>query len=379
MTKVIQEYIDQQKSIQKGILDFINHDVGEKVYYLNLLKVLDDPSIHKSQSELSTTLRLLLDLANNHHRMPNFFKKIEQILILFKDYVKQNFSNFELFNICKKNKEILLILLENKMLEFDQSIIDKITETKYLQLRYPYYFSPECQNFNIDSKILLEIQTKMADANKEGPEAFDKKRKAGENSLQYCQYIREDSLEDFISYVNEHKLPLSTVIEPSIFETNNFLIQKTPTLIEYAAFFGSMRIINYLLENNVQMPPSIWLYAIHSQSMDLLHLIEEKKVQPNDQSYNECFIEAVKCHHIEMSEYFKTVYLHNQIPDDSSVTSQIIKFRNYLYFPSDLSTPSNFYDLSKYDYYKIVDFLLTHVANIDTNRRVISKIVSFCK
>ena len=110
MTKIIQEYIDQQKSIQKGILGFINHNVGEKVYYLNLLKVLDDPSIHKSQSELSTTLRLLLDLANNHHRMPDFFKKIEQILIIFKDDIKQNFSNFDLFNICKKNKEILTVV-----------------------------------------------------------------------------------------------------------------------------------------------------------------------------------------------------------------------------------------------------------------------------
>lgn len=370
----IPDYISKQKEIQRCLLEFINHKSSEKAYYLNLLKLLDNPEIRNSPSELSTTLRLLLEIANNHHRLPDFFNKITQVLLLFKDDIKKHFSNIELFHLFKKNKEILLILIEQKMLTIDQAIVDVFTSPKFRQHRYPCYFSPEIQNFEIDSHIQREIKTKIDECNKSGPDAFEKRRKAGENYIQFCHFIRKDSLEEFTAYVNEHKLSLSTAIEPSIFETNYFLVNRIPTLIEYCAFFGSLRILNYLIENNVKIPPSIWIYAIHSQSMDLLHLIEEKKILPQDQTYVECFTEAVKCHHIEMAEYFKTVYLHNQIPDNARVASQIIRFRNYTYFPEDLSTPNNFYDLCKYNYIKLVDLILTEVGDIDTNIRIISNL-----
>ena len=33
-----------------------------------------------------------------------------------------------------------------------------------------------------------------------------------------------------------------TKIKPSIYETNKYIIQNPPTIIEYAAFFGSLKI-----------------------------------------------------------------------------------------------------------------------------------------
>lgn len=55
----------------------------------------------------------------------------------------------------------------------------------------------------------------------------------------------------------------SMIFPSSIFEANSYLIEKkTQTLIEYAAFFGSIQIIKYLHFNNVELDPSLWIYVI---------------------------------------------------------------------------------------------------------------------
>ena len=53
--------------------------------------------------------------------------------------------------------------------------------------------------------------------------------------------IRSDSIEEFIAYVNLTNLSLLTKIKPSIYETHSFLIDKEPTLIEYAAFLDQFK------------------------------------------------------------------------------------------------------------------------------------------
>ena len=76
---------------------------------------------------------------------------------------------------------------------------------------------------------------------------FDEKLKIGENDSYICHLIRNDSIEKFVIFVNQTNLNLSSQIKSSIFETNLFLIKNDETtLIEYAAFFGSIQIFQYL-------------------------------------------------------------------------------------------------------------------------------------
>ena len=56
--------------------------------------------------------------------------------------------------------------------------------------------------------------------------------------------IRSDSVEDFIIYTNRTNLSLLTKIKPTIYEKNSFLIDKEPTLIEYAVFLDQFRSFN---------------------------------------------------------------------------------------------------------------------------------------
>ena len=81
---------------------------------------------------------------------------------------------------------------------------------------------------------------------------FEEKRQKGENDSYLCELIRTDSIEDFISYVNQKNISLSSKIKSSIFETNSFLVEKEPSLIEYTAFFGSIQIFQYLLNKKTK-------------------------------------------------------------------------------------------------------------------------------
>ena len=65
--------------------------------------------------------------------------------------------------------------------------------------------------------------------------------------------------------INKNNFSLKFKIKASIFETNSFLINRTPTMIEYSAFFGSFQIFQYLLTNEVEVDSNLWLYAIHGK------------------------------------------------------------------------------------------------------------------
>ena len=93
--------------------------------------------------------------------------------------------------------------------------------------------------------------------------SFAESRREGENQDYICKLIRTDSVKEFIIYVTKSNLSLTqTVIKPSIFETNRLLTARSLSLIEYAAFYGSIPIFRYLLQNNVEFNSQLWIYAI---------------------------------------------------------------------------------------------------------------------
>lgn len=93
--------------------------------------------------------------------------------------------------------------------------------------------------------------------------------------------IPTDSVAEFIQYVNRNNIPLTIQIEPSIFETNRLFIQK------------SIQIFQYLKMNNVELTSSLCIYAIHGNNPDIIHILEENRVQPSDITYLKCFKDEV--------------------------------------------------------------------------------------
>ena len=145
-------------------------------------------------------------------------------------------TNDEIFNQFESNKRLLLFLIKEKIIQFDENICLKIEVKKEKNgIKYSNYFLPEMNK-------PLKKSEEENDENLMNFYEYEEKRQEGENDSYICSLIRKDSVEEFVSYVNRSHLSLSIEIKPSIFETNSFLNSHNPILIEYASFFGSIKI-----------------------------------------------------------------------------------------------------------------------------------------
>ena len=342
--------------------------------------------------------------------MQNFFQKIEKLIIFFERVIKEKFDNFEVFDIFKSNKRILLFLLEKKLMNIDESIFDEMTKYEYYKSGYLPYFFTEVKSIFFDKKsdilkkeifsyqTLYDFNKIFNDFSSELPENFEEKRKIGENDSFLFQLIRKDMIDEFISYVNKNEYRLKSTVKPSIYETNLLLLDKNPTLIEYAAFFGSIQVFKYLYLNGVDLTSSLWIYAIHGCSPEIIDILKRKNVEPDDDSikndekniiydeydydydyenedisFNKIYKEAIKCHHNDVANYI----INNYIPD-AKLVPLCLKYVNFFFFyqENELVNQSLLYYSCIYNYFKVVEFFLRN-NSININQKIILNLKEF--
>ena len=354
----IENYIRQMKEIQNAILECVDDESFNEENNKKLNNLLEEQSIKDKPNELKSILYILSKIANNHNRATNFFSKIERILKIFKEEMKEYFTNPEIFNIFKGNKRILLYLIKENIIIINKSVINKLRQKNYI-----YYFYPEIDQ--IDSEIFDRKYIKKII--EDSFDIYEEKRKIGENDSYLCELIRNDSIDEFIQYLNENKRSLTSIIEPSIFETNSFLINKKISLIEYSVFFGSIKIIHFLLSNKIELNSSLLLFAIHSQNLELIQNIEQQISKQNDNFYEECLIESIKCHHNKITDYFLNKFVKkNEI--------ECLKYYNFNYFNMNFIDKSIFHNLCKYDYSFIIKNLFdSSEFDLDLNEKIFQR------
>ncbi|KAK8865098.1 hypothetical protein M9Y10_010630 [Tritrichomonas musculus] len=375
----LEEFLSEMQQIQENLLDYIDDESTAEGKFQFLKNIFDKIKIHDNPSKIKQILSLIFKISNNHHYKEDFFNKIERILYLFIEDMKKYFSNEDILRIFKNNKRILLFLLEEKIMIGDESFGKFITRKKLFDAKYPEYFSPEIEPFinfywfSHDGmariNILVEKWTK--------DQLFYEKRKKSQNDNFVCQLIQKDLIDDFIVYVNKTNYSLQSTIEPSIYETNSFLLdQKNISLIEYAVFYGSIQIIFYLIHNNVELTPSLWKYAIHGKNADIIHLLESNKIKPpedpnnqNNNIYEQIFIDSIKCHHNDIANYIKNNYLYNNQKYSKEILQNIFKYYNYLFIQNDMINSDSLHFLIKYDHCDFVSFLLKQ-KDIDVNMKI---------
>lgn len=158
-------------------------------------------------------------------------------------------------------------------------------------------------------------------------------------------------------------------------------------------FFGSINIVKYLVGNNVELTPSIWIYAVHSNNIELLHYIEKNFVgvqkdendkNKNDddnnnsdenifnpkENYEDCLLEAIKCHHIKVANYYHLNFLNSVDEINAEIFTQGVKHYDLVFIENDFFDKLFLDDLCKYDYFIIVEELLKR-KDIDINFRKI--------
>ena len=247
-----------------------------------------------------------------------------------------------------------------------------INHFRIIFANYKYYFFPEIKPFLTinERSTILENLLKM---DQNIFDNFENNRQKGENENYICELIRNDSIEDFIIYINKTNLSLSCQIPYSIFETNNILINKTLTLIEYASFFGSIQIFRFLCINGVKLTSSLWIYAIHGNNPDMIHLLEEYNVKFLLKSLKE----SIKCHHNAITNYILNQYMNeNAIISDENIFKNKIAYgfhyHNYEFIQNyDDIRYINIY-ACLYGYFKIIK-LLVESNLVDIKKKEILK------
>ncbi|KAK8836792.1 hypothetical protein M9Y10_037314 [Tritrichomonas musculus] len=338
-----QEFLNQMKEIQNQLLIFIESETDEKESYDDFVTLLENHKIQDNQYRLKSFLHLLSKITDHYHTK-DFYSKIDQILLYIKKDIPKFFTNYEIFQIFKSNKRILLFLIEEQLLIINKSIAKIISNDQFRLSNYHLYFWPEIKSF-LPQEETFEL-----------PQYFYINRKNGENEDYICQLIQKDLVEDFIAYTTKTNISLlNTKIKPSIYETNNFLLQNKPTLIEYSAFYGSIQIFRYLFMNNVELKPILWLYSIHSNNADIIHFLEEKKVK----YMNECLLESIKCHHINITNFLLANYSKNEERDSESIFLPSLEFYNFNFIQDELiDQVMYFIGFCMFDYFIFVDSLL---------------------
>ena len=96
MSKGVSEYLQNIENIQENILIFIENEDNQEENYQNLIQLFNDQKILDSPSEIKLILTLISKISDNHYRLPNFFSKLEQIILFFKDAMEKNLSFVEL-------------------------------------------------------------------------------------------------------------------------------------------------------------------------------------------------------------------------------------------------------------------------------------------
>ena len=359
----IQKYVDKKKEIYNALMSFLkspeSHEelILDNEDYENLLDTLKELNIVENHEDFLDFIRLIVIIANNHHRYPGFFNKIEQILLHFKNEIKQSLSNIDIYNEFESNKRLLLFLIKEEILTLDKKITTLIiNKNEPNGIFYSNYFIPELKKFNQADKN-LNIQDNYLEFYNNDPEKYEEYRQKGENDSLICSLIRQDLVEDFISHVNRFQISLSSQISPSIFETNRLLNEKDPTFIEYACFFGSVQIFQYLFMNNVKIDESIQIYSIHSNNSDFFrNHIEGNDIELSQNVYEKCLVESIKCHHNEFASYFDDKLI--ECEKSESFFDSVFHYHNYLYFPEDFTLKYVFFYLCFYNYTEIVDLYI---------------------
>ena len=356
------------KKIYDNLLSFIDCEEGSEneELFSNLINSFENIQIIE---EIKPLLYTIKELSQNHHRFPVFFTKIERILAFFEEDIKKSFTSSELLTFFKEDKRILLFLYKNKLINYDRLIL----------LQHIDYFYPENRIFSPNFKIEY-FEDKIEQEGISYLQYFEEKRLIGENPSYICELIRNDSVKEFIIFVNINNISINKMeISSSFFETNSFLLNyASVSLIEYSAFYGSIQIFQYLILNNAELTSSLWLFSIHGKNAEIIHLLEENHIKPKDETFKECYIESIKCHHNEIAKYIENNLLDQDfvmknidiINDDDNILLNYFRYYNFDLLPNNCSPQIILAFLIKFNYFETVKKFIAK-GKIDLNKKII--------
>lgn len=375
----LKDYITRMKMLYSALLEYIDSDDDSPESFQEFAAFLKGNDFGGNADELRTILNLISKVSKHHRGGQNQTAKLKKVIAHFLPVIKQTLSNLDLFRIFRGSRLLLLFLFDEQAVRVDEEVAYLVSQK--VGMHGLNFFYPEVKRFLTKNGKYGPIIASNTTFKKD--ETFERKRREGENDSLICSLIREDSLEDFVRKFCEEKRSPSDEVPPSLFETHPMLIKKKATLIEYSAFFGSRRVLGYLLERKSDeggaiedCDESLWLFAVCSGSEEVIHLLEEHGIAPGDGVYAECLSESVKCHHNGIARYIASKMEAEGEDVEAGMSENFFSSYNFEFFPQDFADyESAFEQACQYDYVTIVKILLD-TGKLDLREVLVRKSIS---
>ncbi|KAK8846192.1 hypothetical protein M9Y10_020198 [Tritrichomonas musculus] len=361
----------------KDLLDIISNyfDSNGINAQQKLFNYIEMYAIDRRASDFRKFIHIFYRFGMYYTRKPDFVTKIEQIFVYYKNTIKQFFKNKELFEFIR-NRLMLLIMIQNEIIELNESIINLILTQKDSVFQKSLYFYPEIKPF-ISEEQRTKIENDLLQIDPEILTKFDEKRKIGENDGYLYSLIRKDSLKEFVICMHSNEIKATSIVKPSLFESNSFLYHydNQTTLIEYAAYFGSTKIFIYLFKKYAIRPKLLWDYATHGRNPQIIHFLEDNEIL-KDFTYQSCMENAMKFYHNDIANYILNNLLQDTIEDKYKYKKNIVcyafHYLNFAFLSDDLSEKWVLHYACQYNYPILVSLLLEN-KEININEQVIFK------
>lgn len=323
-----------------------------------IIQFIEQNSQHFTDNRfLQTFLELILTSIKCR---PLYEKNYIDIFSRFADHFTKS-DYMRLFNIS--NAAISFLIDKDK---FTTSYIQsKLPTIKHNSLLYLFhYFQASNKKFEINS-----LNEYITESEKQVP--FD---------TQIAQSIRSDDLDTFQSIISHANVSLLSKIKWSLFESMHFRNRENmPTLIEYAAYFGSLNIFKFLVLNQVLDSIShenlnkLGEFSVIGGNSEIIHIIESKGVVYNYQS----LLNSIIYQHQEIIDYFLETY-NMKLDKEALLTS--VKACNLTFFFDNfadlleqnqdqriLQLKSLWFQAVDSGFIEVIDFLLGAELGVDIN------------
>lgn len=270
--------------------------------------------------------------------------------------------------------------------------IKSIYEESSRSNEFLLYFYPEIKEYYPNSPLFKEIdfsdvqqainssgyqydaEDKQSYLNK-----FIELRSKGKNPDIIALSIRDDDIEQFQQLLYQTNTSINSVIQPSIFERFIFINQNSydikPSLIEYAAFFGSLKCFKFLYQKQQDLPQTTAIFAVAGGNYEIIHLCEQRQIEFNDES----LMISIRFFHSELTEYLEENFDIKKTADDVSKSLVFYNLHALIDCESVIRENPNMTDSSGYSALSlaslngdldIINYLIqTFGSKIDLNRK----------
>ena len=129
-------------------------------------------------------------------------------------------------------------------------------------------------------------------------------------------------------------------------------------------FYGSIQIFQYLKFNGIELNSNLWLYLIHGRNAELIHLLEDNHINPNDLSYMDCITESINSFYNDIFNYFEINFVKNVDAKMDSFFDLFLKYYNFslIYLKLNINE-TTLIKFCEHNYYTMVKLIINNDIN----------------